>query len=84
MIARLRRLVATAFALAVLAALSGCAAHHPVLLEGDASGARITYSGDLAGAAAIARRHCESYGRVARFHVADMDTAYYDCVEPKR
>lgn len=81
---QLRLLVAAACALAGLAGISGCSARHPVLLEGNASEARITYSGDLAGAAAIAKRHCESYGRIARFHMADMDTAYYDCVKPKR
>jgi hypothetical protein len=61
--------------------LAACAAPPPLLLQGDANSAEISYSGDLTSAAAVAAQHCARYERVARFQMADMDTAYYACVK---
>lgn len=62
--------------------LAACTAPSALLLEGDADSAKITYSGDLTQAKAVAARHCARYERVPRLQMADMDTAYYACVKP--
>ena len=63
---------------------SACSATAPgpraFVAEGDQSSVRVGYSGNLDEAAAVARRHCAGYERVARFVDATMDTAYFDCV----
>jgi hypothetical protein len=60
---------------------AACAGHPPILLEGDANSAWISYDGDLARATAVAERHCASYERVPRLLAADMDTASFACVK---
>lgn len=73
--------VARAFAVALLALpLAACLTSHPILMEGDASFARIQYTGDLATATPLAARHCAGYERIAALRASDADTALFDCV----
>jgi len=61
--------------------LTGCSSH-PFLRAGDAKSAVVTYSGNPDDATPVARRHCAEFAREARFVMANIDTAYFDCVAP--
>jgi hypothetical protein len=79
------RLLAAAYpalALAVIVVLAACSGPHPFLRQGDANSAEIVYSGDVASALPIARRHCAQYERVPRLADAGLDIAVFDCVQP--
>ena len=54
----------------------------PFVLEGDASYARVTYSGDMERATAAAKRHCAPFERVPRFREIQENIAYFECVRP--
>ncbi|MBV9862599.1 MAG: hypothetical protein JO267_10675 [Alphaproteobacteria bacterium] len=73
---RLLALAATA------GSLAACLAAKPFLIQGDASSAEVGYSGDVAGATAVARQHCAQYERVPRLLEAERDIAFFDCVKP--
>jgi hypothetical protein len=60
---------------------SGCA-EKPFLVESNAQRAVVNYSADLAGATAIAKRHCASFERLAQFRESGENLAYFDCVTP--
>jgi hypothetical protein len=77
-----KRTAGAASLVAIGGLLAACASPPALLLEGNADSAKITYSGALAGAAAVAKRHCARYERVPRLQMADMDTAYFACVKP--
>jgi hypothetical protein len=76
--------ISTAASLVMIGGLlAACTPPAPLVLQGDANSVTIGYGGgDLARAAVVAARHCARYERVPRFQMADMDTAYYACVEP--
>jgi hypothetical protein len=77
-----RKRIAFAARLALAGGLLAACTASPILLKGDATSAKIGYSGDLPAATAVAARHCARYERVARFLMADLDTAYFACVKP--
>jgi hypothetical protein len=68
-------------AVLVIGAQPACTSK-PFVLEGDASYARVTYSGDMERATAAAKRHCAPFERVPRFREIDENVAYFDCVRP--
>jgi hypothetical protein len=74
--------VGAASLVAIGGLLAACTAPPALLLESDANSAKISYSGDIAGATAVAKRHCARYERVPRLQMANMDTAYFACVKP--
>jgi hypothetical protein len=78
----MKKRIAGAASLIALGGLLTACNPPALLLEGDANSARISYSGDIAGATAAAKRHCARYERVPRLQMADMDTAYFACVKP--
>ena len=61
---------------------SGCGLEKPFLLQGDANSAQVGFSGDIAGATLVARRHCAQFERVPRFLEAEENVAFFDCVRP--
>jgi hypothetical protein len=65
----------------VIGAPSACTSK-PFVLDGDASHARVTYSGDIERATAAAKRHCAPFERVPQFREIDENVAYFDCVRP--
>ncbi len=65
-----------------LGAVAGCEGPKPFLLQGDASSVEVGFSLDLAGATALAKKHCAQYERAARFLDAQENVAYFDCVKP--
>jgi hypothetical protein len=67
-------------AVLVIGAQPACTSQ-PFVLDGDASYARVTYSGDMERAAA-AKRHCAPFERVPQFREIDENVAYFDCVRP--
>jgi hypothetical protein len=54
----------------------------PFVLDGDASFARVTYTGDMERATAAAKRHCAPFERVPQFREIDENVAYFECVRP--
>ncbi len=54
----------------------------PFVLDGNSNYARITYSGDIEGATAAAKRHCAPFERVPQFREIDQNVAYFECVRP--
>jgi hypothetical protein len=65
----------------VIGATSACTTK-PFVLDGDASYARVTYSGDIERAAEAAKRHCAPFERVPQFREIEENVAYFDCVRP--
>ena len=53
----------------------------PFVLDGNASYARVTYSGDMESATAAAKRHCAPFERVPQFREIEENTAYFECVK---
>ncbi|HKS88767.1 MAG TPA: hypothetical protein VJR70_04945 [Stellaceae bacterium] len=73
--------ISVLFACTLLACtLSACAGPHPFVREGDEKSVQVAYSGDVASAWPLARRHCAAYERVPRLTDTSLDTAYFDCV----
>ena len=68
-------------AVLVIGAQPACTSK-PFVLDGDASYARVTYSGDMERATAAAKRHCAPFERVPQFREIDENVAYFDCVRP--
>jgi hypothetical protein len=62
--------------------VSACISPKPILLQGDARSAQVTYSGDIDSATLVAKQHCAQYERVPRFLEAEEDVAFFDCVLP--
>ena len=62
---------------------AACSGPQPFLLQGDASSAEIGYSGDVAGAMPVARRHCAQFERVPHLLEAQQNIAFFDCVKPQ-
>jgi hypothetical protein len=54
----------------------------PFVLDGDASFARVTYTGDMERVTAAAKRHCAPFERVPQFREIDENVAYFECVRP--
>ena len=77
-----RSIAAVLLALATCAgaALSGCTGPHPFVQAGNASSVEVLYSGDVASAMPVARRHCAQFERVPRLVNAGADIAVFDCV----
>lgn len=65
--------------LCAASALAACLSSRPLLMEGDASFARVQHSNDVAAATAVAARHCAGYERVASLRAADAESAVFDC-----
>ena len=72
--------VASILLLTAAAALSGCNGPHPYVREGDQKSVQVGYSGDVATAWPLARRHCAQYDRVPRLVDPGLVVAYFDCV----
>jgi hypothetical protein len=69
--------------LMLAALLGGCAAQaHDTVMQGDANGVAINYSGDIAETLPLARQFCARYERVPVLHVTRDENAYYFCVKP--
>jgi uncharacterized membrane protein YoaK (UPF0700 family) len=68
-------------AVLVIGAQPACTAK-PFVLDGNASYARVTYTGDMERATEAAKRHCAPFERVPRFREIDENIAYFDCVRP--
>jgi hypothetical protein len=69
--------------LMLVALLGGCAAAaHDSVMQGNASGVIINYSGDVAETLPLARQFCARYERVPVLHESRNDSAYYFCVKP--
>ncbi len=68
-------------AVLVIGAQPACTAK-PFVLDGDASFARVTYTGDMERATAAAKRHCAPFERVPQFREIDENVAYFECVRP--
>jgi hypothetical protein len=68
-------------AVLVIGAQPACTSK-PFVLEGDASYARVTYTGDMERATAAAKRHCAPFERVPQFREIEENVAYFDCVRP--
>lgn len=70
-----------ALACAVLAApLAGCNGPHPFVRDGDANSVDIFYSGDVAMALPVAKKHCAQYERVPQYVDAAVGIASFKCV----
>jgi hypothetical protein len=66
-----------------LAALAGCAAPpHDVVMEGNADGVIISYTGDIALTEPLARQYCARYERVPVLHQSTDSNVVYFCVKP--
>lgn len=66
-----------------LAALAGCAAPpHDVVMQGNADGVIISYTGDLALTLPLARRHCAQFERAPVLHQSTDSNVVYFCVKP--
>ena len=68
-------------ALLLFLPLLGCLERSAFLRDGNASSARIMYSGDIASALPVAKQHCAAYGRVPRLVDTAPDIAYVACDE---
>jgi hypothetical protein len=68
-------------AVLLICAQPACTAK-PFVLDGNASYARVTYSGDMEGATAAAKRHCAPFERVPQFREVEENIAYFECVRP--
>jgi len=80
-----RSIVAFALTLAIgiaVAALPGCSGVNPFVRQGDANSVEVGYSGDIASAMPVARRHCAQFERVPRLVGPTLDGALFDCVRP--
>ncbi|HEV8678340.1 MAG TPA: hypothetical protein VGQ90_03105 [Stellaceae bacterium] len=62
--------------------LTGCTGPHPSIREGNAISVEIGYSGDIASAWPLARKHCAQFERVPRLVDPGLDRAIFDCVRP--
>jgi hypothetical protein len=69
------------FLVLVVGVPSACTSK-PFVFDGDASYARVTYSGDIERATAAAKRHCAPFERVPQFREIEENFAYFDCVRP--
>ena len=67
-------------AVVALCAPAACTSK-PFVLDGNASYARVTYSGDMESATAAAKRHCAPFERVPQFREIEENTAYFECVK---
>jgi hypothetical protein len=63
-----------------IAGLSGCTGPQPFIREGDAASVEVGYSGNVASALPLARKHCAQFERVPRLVEPGFDIAIYDCV----
>jgi hypothetical protein len=72
---------------AVAAALAACSGPSPNIREGNADKVQVNYSGDVATAWPLARKHCAQYERVPRLAdvgigASGLDLADFDCIRP--
>jgi hypothetical protein len=70
------------------AVLVGCGATGPFagpgpfVREGNAASVEIGFSGDVANAMPLARKHCAQFERVPRYLMPTLDGALFECVRP--
>jgi hypothetical protein len=54
----------------------------PFVREGNAESVEIGFSGDVANAMPLARRHCAQFERVPRYVMPALDGGVFECVRP--
>jgi hypothetical protein len=54
----------------------------PFIRESSADAVEIGFSGDVANALPLARRHCAQFERVPRYLMATVDGGIFECVRP--
>lgn len=65
---------------ALIASLAGCNGPHPFVRDGDSTGVEVVYSGDVADALPVAKKHCAQYERVPQYVDAAVGIATFECV----
>jgi hypothetical protein len=66
----------------IAATLAACGGPRPFVREGNAESVEIGFSGDVANAMPLARKHCAQFEREPRFVSPTLDGAVFDCVRP--
>ena len=67
---------------AIIATLARCLGQQPLVKAGDATSAEIMYSGDIANAMPLAKKHCAGHERVPRLVDTTPGVAYFACERP--
>jgi hypothetical protein len=62
--------------------LAACGGPGPFVRAGNAESVEIGFSGDVANAMPLARKHCAQFERVPRYAMPTLDGAIFDCVRP--